>query len=231
MLAQASGRSVDLAIELKRMLGTDTMAQLGFRPKELGLRDDFLPPELYAELEDAGDDSFLAVSRVETYVYMGNTLLRDADTNSMAHSIELRVPFVGTRVLEEAGRTPGRLHLANGKIPKAVLRQAVGDLLPPAVLNRPKTGFTLPIGDWMYDELRDSCESAIDALQHVPFLNARAARGMWERFESERQHTYWMKPLLLVAVGNYVDQCKRSYIDSAGAMKLRPRTAAEKARV
>jgi hypothetical protein len=40
-----------------------------------------------------------------------------------------------------------------------------------------------------------------------------------------------MKPLLLVAVGNYVDQCKRSYIDSAGAMKLRPRTAAEKARV
>jgi hypothetical protein len=83
----------------------------------------------------------------------------------------------------------------------------------------------------MYDELRDSCESAIDALQHVPFLDARAARGMWERFESERQHTYWMKPLLLVALGNYVDQCKRTYLDSAGAMKLRPRTAAEKARV
>jgi len=231
MLAQASGQSVDLAVELKRMLGTDTMADLGFRAKELGLRDDFLPPELYAELEDAGDDSFLAVSRVETYVYMGNTLLRDADTNSMAHSIELRVPFVGTRVLEEAGRTPGRLHLANGTIPKAVLRQAVGDLLPPAVLNRPKTGFTLPVGDWMYDELRDSCESAIDALQHVPFLDARAARGMWGRFESERQHTYWMKPLLLVALGNYVDQCKRTYLDSAGAMKLRPRTAAEKARI
>jgi asparagine synthase (glutamine-hydrolysing) len=224
MLAQASGRSIDLAIEMKRMLGTETLNHLGFRPRELSLRDDFLPPELYADLEDAGDDPFLAVSRVETYVYMGNTLLRDADTNSMAHSIELRVPFVGTRVLEEAGRTPGRLHLANGRIPKAVLREAVGGLLPPAVLNRPKTGFTLPVGDWMYDELRDSCESAIDALHHVPFLDARAARGMWERFESERQHTYWMKPLLLVALGNYVDQCKRTYIDSAGAMKLRPRT-------
>ena len=224
MLAQASGRSIDLAIEMKRMLGTETLNHLGFRPRELGLRDDFLPPELYADLEDAGDDPFLAVSRVETYIYMGNTLLRDADTNSMAHSIELRVPFVGTRVLEEAGRTPGRLHLANGRIPKAVLREAVGGLLPPAVLNRPKTGFTLPVGDWMYDELRDSCESAIDALQHVPFLDARAARGMWERLESERRHTYWMKPLLLVALGNYVDQCKRTYIDSAGAMKLRPRT-------
>lgn len=226
MLAQASGRSVDLAIELKRMLGTDALEQLGFKARELGLRDDFLPPDLYAELEDAGDDSFLAVSRVETYVYMGNTLLRDADTNSMAHSIELRVPFVGTRVLEEAGRTPGRLHLADGRIPKAVLRQAVGNLLPPAVLNRPKTGFTLPVGDWMYDELRDSCESAIDALQHLPFLDMRTARAMWGRLESEKQHTYWMKPLLLVALGNYVDQCKRTYLDTAGAMKLRARVGA-----
>jgi asparagine synthase (glutamine-hydrolysing) len=223
MLAQASGRSVDLAIELKRMLGTESLEQLGFRSKELGLRDDFLPAELYAELEDAGDDSFLAVSRVETYVYMGNTLLRDSDTNSMAHSIELRVPFVATPILDEAGRTPGRLHLADGRVPKAVLRQAVGRYLPRVVLERPKTGFSLPVGDWMYEELRDSCESAIEALDHIPFLDTKGARGMWGRFRAERQHTYWMKPLLLVALGNYVDQCKRTFLDSSGAMKVRAR--------
>jgi asparagine synthase (glutamine-hydrolysing) len=223
MLAQASGRSIDLAIELKRMLGTESLERLGFRTRELGLRDDFLPPELYAELEDAGNDSFLAVSRVETYVYMGNTLLRDADTNSMAHSIELRVPFVGTPVLEEASRTLGRLHLADGRIPKSVLRQAVGSHLPRVVLERPKTGFSLPVGDWMYDELRDSCESAIDALADIPFLDMNTAREMWGRFRAERHHTYWMKPLLLVALGNYVDQCKRTFLDSAGAMKIRAR--------
>jgi asparagine synthase (glutamine-hydrolysing) len=227
MLAETSGRSVDLAIDLKRILGTASLEQLGFRADQLGLRDDYLPPELYAELDDAGNDSFLAVSRVETYVYMGNTLLRDADTNSMAHSIELRVPFVGTRVLEEAARSSGALHLANGTVPKAVLRRAVGSMLPQAVLNRPKTGFTLPVGDWMYDELRDSCESAIDALRHLPFIDARASRGMWEHFEQKKQHTYWMKPLLLVALGNYVDQCKRTYLDSAGAMKLRPGSLAD----
>jgi asparagine synthase (glutamine-hydrolysing) len=223
MLSQASGRPLDLAIELKRMLDDDTLSALGFHARELGLRDDFIPHELYAELEDAGNDPFLAVSRVETYVYMGNTLLRDSDINSMAHSIELRVPFVGKAVLEEAARTPGRVHLADGRIPKAVLRQAVGGFLSPEVLNRPKTGFTLPVGDWMYDELRDSCESAIDALRHIPFFDAAAARRLWSRFETERAHTYWMKPLLLVALGNYVDNCERSYLDTAGAMKLRAR--------
>jgi len=223
MLARASGRPIDLAVQLKQILGSSTLAELGLRAEAVGLGDDFLPEELHSQLADAGDDPFLAVSRVETYVYMQNTLLRDADTNSMAHSIELRVPFVGRAVLEEAARSPGELHLGGGRIPKAVLRQAVGGFLAPAVLNRPKTGFTLPVGDWMYNELRDFCEAAIDGLRHIPFIDAAAARKLWERFERERAHTYWMKPLLLVALGNYADSCSRTYLDSAGAMKLRPR--------
>lgn len=226
MLAQSSGRCSELAVQMKQMLGSDVLASLGFHAAEIGLHEGFLPAELYDEVMDVDNDPFLAVSRVETYLYMGNTLLRDADTNSMAHSIELRVPFVGTRILEEAARTPGRLHLGNGRIPKAVLRQAVGGLLAPEVLSRPKTGFTLPVGDWMYEELRDSCEAAIDALRHLPFLDGHAARALWTRFEAERSHTYWMKPLLLVALGSYVDQCQRTYVDSAGAMKLRARAAA-----
>ena len=223
MLAQGSGRPVDLAIELRRMLDSETMERLGFRPQVLGIREDFLPPDLYAELDAAGRNPFQAAAVVETRLYMGNTLLRDTDTNGMAHSIELRVPFLGKAVLEEAGRTPGHVHLGEGRIPKAVLRKAVGDLLPPAVLNRPKTGFTLPVGDWMYDELRDFCEAAVDAVQHVPFIESAYARRLWERFTAERGHTYWMKPLLLVALGNYADKCNRTFIDSAGAMKLRPR--------
>jgi len=222
-LTSSSGKPADLAVELKQMLDSGALASLGLRPAALGVREDFLPHDLYAELEDAGRDPFLAVSRVETYVYMGNTLLRDADTNSMAHSIELRVPFVGKTILEEAGRTPGHVHLGDGRVPKAVLRKAVGDFLSPTVLNRPKTGFSLPVGDWMYDELRDFCESAVDSLRHIPFLDARAARRLWNRFEAERGHTYWMKPLLLVALGSYADKCHRSYLDASGAMKLRPK--------
>ena len=222
MLAQSNGQCVDLCIELKQKLGGDTLASLGLNAKELGLRPDFLPSELYAEFEDAGNDPFLAVSRVETYLYMGNTLLRDSDVNSMAHSIELRVPFVGKTVLEEAARTPGHLHLGEGRIPKAVLRGAVGGFLSPTVLNRPKTGFSLPVNDWMFDELRDSCEASIDALADLPFLDSTVCRRLWEQFQRDRGHTYWMKPLLLVSLGHYVDKCRRTYIDSVGAMKLQP---------
>ena len=225
MLARSSGGSVDLAIELRQMLNPDALAQLGFQAEELGLLPDFLPPELHGLLADARDDRFLAVARVETYVYMANTLLRDADTNSMAHSIELRVPFLGKKVLEEAAKTPGCLHIDHGRTGKAILRKAVESLLPPEVLKRPKTGFTLPVGDWMHDELRDQCAAAIDGLSHVPFIDARGARQLWGQFEATRSHTYWMKPLLLVALGSYVDQCHRTYIDSVGAMKLRPRPA------
>jgi hypothetical protein len=106
---------------------------------------------------------------------------------------------------------------------KAILRKAVDGLLASEVLNRPKTGFALPVGDWMYGELRDQCEAAIDALAAVPFLDTRCTRRLWDRFQAGRTHTYWMKPLLLVALGNYVDQCQRTYIDAAGAMKMRPR--------
>jgi hypothetical protein len=91
------------------------------------------------------------------------------------------------------------------------------------VLNRPKSGFSLPVGDWMYGELRDFCENAIDGLRHVPFIDTVAARRIWSRFERARLHTYWMKPLMLVALGNYADTCSRSYLDAAGAMKIRPR--------
>jgi asparagine synthase (glutamine-hydrolysing) len=153
---------------------------------------------------------------------MGNTLLRDSDTNSMAHSIELRVPFVGRRILEEAGLTPGHVHLGGGHTPKKVLRDAVGDLLAPEVLERKKTGFTLPLGDWMFDQLRDSCEAGIDGLAAIPFLDHDGVRRLWTQFVRNQRSSYWMKPLLLVALGTYADRCRRTYLDSSGALKVRP---------
>ena len=225
-LAHASGGAVDLAIQLRRIMGGDALAGLGVLVNDVRVGPDVLPVELHGFLADAGDDAFRAVSQVETYVYMANTLLRDADVNSMAHAIELRVPFVGKKILEEAGRTPGRLHLDDGRMGKAILRRAAGGVLAPEVLNRRKTGFTLPIGEWMQGDLRDQCEAAIDALAAVPFLDGSRARGVWDRFVADRSETIWTKPLLLVALGSYVDQCQRTFIDAAGAMKLRPRPMA-----
>jgi asparagine synthase (glutamine-hydrolysing) len=204
-LASNSGRHIDLAIELKQFLPADVLRSLGLRANEVGLTNDYLADEAYCIFEDVGDDPFLAVSRVETYLYMGNTLLRDSDVTSMAHSVELRVPFVSRPVLESAGRIPGRLHARRMKGPKYLLRESLADLLPTYVLNRPKTGFTLPVNDWMFGELRESCEAAIAAVKRIPFIDSRAVSSLWSTFINERDYNYWMKPMLLVALGSYID--------------------------
>jgi asparagine synthase (glutamine-hydrolysing) len=207
-LAGNSGRCIDLAIELKQFLPASSVEALGLPAREVGLNDDYIPDAAHDFLDDVGDDVFLAVSRVETYLYMSNTLLRDADATSMAHSVELRVPFVSRPVLEAAGRIPGRLHSGRRKGPKHLLRKATADLMPAHVLRRPKTGFTLPVNDWMFGELRESCEAAVAAVERLPFLDSSAVRSTWKRFVTERDHCYWMKPMLLVALGSYINTCR-----------------------
>ncbi len=95
---------------------------------------------------------------------MGNTLLRDSDTNSMAHSLEIRVPFLGRRLVDRVSRLPGSARSPRGSQPKHLLRKAVADLLPADVFTLRKSGFSLPFGDWMFGPLRDQCETAIESL-------------------------------------------------------------------
>lgn len=85
----------------------------------------------------------------ETTTYLANTLLRDNDFSSMAHSLELRVPWVDVEVFALAGRIPpdAKLNTLGGK---RVLRTAFRDLLPPWIYDDPKKkGFTLPLMKWM----------------------------------------------------------------------------------
>ncbi len=107
------------------------------RPTELGLE----------EVMQEDPDVMGAVSRVEMRGYLVNTLLRDADAMSMAHSLEVRVPFVDHRVVELALSLPGRLKL-DSTGGKAVLKRAVADLLPYEILHRPKSYFSMPLHQW-----------------------------------------------------------------------------------
>jgi asparagine synthase (glutamine-hydrolysing) len=203
-LTESSGSAADLSIEFKQFLPASELVRLGLRAADLCLRPDYLADEAHAELGLDTDDPFVTVSRVETYLYMGNTLLRDTDVNSMAHSLELRVPFVSRPILELAGRLPPRLQF-NGREPgKRLLRRALQDVIPGHVLQRPKTGFSLPINDWLHDQLRESCEAAVAVTSDIPFLNGQEVRSLWHEFVAGHEYTYWMKPLLLVCLGNYV---------------------------
>src|SRR5439155_7597659 len=74
-------------------------------------------------------DAFTAVSCLEARSYMVSTLLRDTDAMSMAHSLEVRVPFLDHVLVESVMRLPESAK-KNGKVPKPLLVRALQDLLP-----------------------------------------------------------------------------------------------------
>jgi len=85
----------------------------------------------------------------ETETYLANTLLRDNDATSMAHSLELRTPLVDVEIFKLAGQMPPESKL-NSRGGKQVLRAAFRDLLPPWINeDRQKKTFTLPLMKWM----------------------------------------------------------------------------------
>lgn len=88
------------------------------------------------------------ISRRELAGYMRNQLLRDADVMSMAHGLEVRVPLLDQELVEQVARLPGDFK-TDGRRLKPLLVDAVRDLLPDAVVERPKAGFTLPFETWL----------------------------------------------------------------------------------
>jgi asparagine synthase (glutamine-hydrolysing) len=133
-------RGLFLPEELPALLGSDVVAE------GLAAYD----PVAHAEraLVDAAvaRDGWFAVHHLETAQYMRNQLLRDADWASMAHSVELRVPFVDARLREVLLRSRGE---AARRPTKADVARRVAPELPGAVLRRRKTGFYVPVMTWL----------------------------------------------------------------------------------
>jgi asparagine synthase (glutamine-hydrolysing) len=84
--------------------------------------------------------------------YLLDDLLVKADRMSMAHALEVRSPFLDTRLIELASRLAPS-HKVRGLSLKRVLKRAVADLLPPEILKRPKRGFGVPLDRWFRQDL------------------------------------------------------------------------------
>ena len=85
---------------------------------------------------------------IDMHHFMLNDILQKADKLSMAHSLELRVPFLDPEVAKTAGQVPTE-YLINSKDTKYAYRQASAKHLPAAWANRPKLGFPVPIKQWL----------------------------------------------------------------------------------
>ena len=142
------------------------------------------------------------ISLAEMHTYMQHVLLRDTDQMSMAHALEVRVPFLDHRLVETALAIGDPVKFPH--TPKALLTAALGDRLPREIVDRPKMGFTLPWEVWLNGPLEATCQAGLDALVQRDLLHADAAKALWGGFLSGR--TSWSRVWTLVALGQWIDR-------------------------
>jgi asparagine synthase (glutamine-hydrolysing) len=190
---------IHLTVQWRRLMWDDAIRSIV--PTAIGLDASWMPAGWPDFLTAPDDDAFLVTQQAETMLYLSNTLLRDADVMGMATSLEIRVPYLDRRVIELATSLPGSLHMPAGGPFKNLLRRAFGQELPQAVMRRPKTGFTLPIRDWIAGPLREPCEAAIDRLCACPAVDAQATRRLWQHLIHPETRNPWMRIAALVVLG------------------------------
>ncbi len=159
-----------------------------------------LPIARARELEEAifGSPPLHAVSMLELASFTGERLLPDTDAASMAVSLEVRVPLLDHRVVEAlAGVDPVRRFEPLGR--KQLLRDLALGSLDPALFERKKQGFELPIGGWIREELREEVDAtfADRAACAAAGLDASAVARLWRAYQDGAPGVYWSRPWAL----------------------------------
>jgi asparagine synthase (glutamine-hydrolysing) len=133
------------------------------------------------------------LARLEQRAYLSFVLLRDIDAMSMAHSLEVRVPFLDRVLGDVAARISSGLKLRDG-VGKWVLKHALRDLLPDEILFRQKMGFGLPYQVWMRRSLAPIVKETLsdDRVRQRGVFDPAATRSLLDRFY-RGDDTVWRK--------------------------------------
>jgi asparagine synthase (glutamine-hydrolysing) len=178
-----------------------------FRPSAISADGVTLEPTWLGWLERTADEArkqepVAGISWLEMRTYMASTLLRDTDSVSMAQSLEVRVPLLDTPVVEFAGALPDAARVRPGA-PKALLVEALGNLLPPEILAQRKRTFTLPWEEWLRGPLRARVETSFaePAVALGRYLRPGGMRSVWDEFLAGK--TSWSRPWSLYVLNEW----------------------------
>jgi asparagine synthase (glutamine-hydrolysing) len=142
------------------------------------------------------------VSVAEITTYMQNVLLRDTDQMSMAHALEVRVPFLDHRLVSYVLSVSDPHKYPH--TPKKLLTDALGTLLPREIIDRPKMGFTLPWDIWMRSTMKSYCEEGLQRLKEHPAFNPQGIQTLWEQFENRNPLVSFSRVWALVVLGHWM---------------------------
>jgi asparagine synthase (glutamine-hydrolysing) len=155
----------------------------GLVPGAAGSLQPYRLPGLAASLPDL-------VSRMQAQDmagYLPDDILTKVDRCSMAVSLESREPLLDHRVVEFVWSLP--VSLRRGHEPKKLLKSVLARYLPPVMVERPKRGFSVPLGQWLHGPLRDWAEDLLQPskLANEGLLDIGAPRTLWQRHLSNRE--------------------------------------------
>ena len=145
------------------------------------------------------DAGTVHMSLLDTLTYLPDDILVKVDRATMATSLEARCPLLDHRVIEFAARLPLEFKVGNGK-GKVILRSLLYKHVPRALVDRPKTGFGIPLAVWLRGPLRDWAESLLDRsrLAREGYLNVRAVRAAWDTFQHRGEDLHYQLWTLLM---------------------------------
>lgn len=132
------------------------------------------------------EDHLSKVLYTDIKTYLPGDILVKVDRMSMANSLEVRAPLLDYRVVEYAATIPSRLKLSKSGEKKYILKESFKKLLPDDILYRKKMGFSVPLAEWLRNDIRDLAESYIfdEYSGLTEYFDMFEVKILWEQHQS-----------------------------------------------
>jgi asparagine synthase (glutamine-hydrolysing) len=167
-------------------------------------------PTCELDLNVAEGSDLVRMMYCDAVSYLPGDILCKVDRAAMAHSLEVRIPFLDHRVADVVARIPIGLKVRNGT-DKYILKQVLFSHVPSHLFARPKAGFSVPIGAWLKGPLRPWADDLLsrDRLDPEGFFSGAMIQKRWQDHlagKRDAAHSLW--PILMFQSWN--DQTTRS---------------------
>ena len=169
----------------------------GSAPADVAAAARSVTDPIFSQAEEAGLDHVAAKQLVDINSWLAGDILVKADRMSMAHGLELRVPYLDREVMAVAARLARREKIGAGTT-KVALRQAMTAVVPEAVAARAKVAFPVPIGTWLMGEAGDFADRVLRDAQTDEWIDRAAALRLLDRYRAGRSGVTWRQVWVLV---------------------------------
>jgi len=152
---------------------------------------------IFSQAEEAGLDDVSAKQLIDINTWLAGDILVKADRMTMAHSLELRVPYLDRAVMAVAARLARQEKVGAGTT-KVALRHAMRAVLPDEIAERAKLAFPVPIGHWLKGEAGEFADRVVREAQTEEWIDRAAALRLLEGFKNGRPDVTWRQIWVLI---------------------------------